>query len=148
MPKPSPLYEELSQSDAEARLVRIFEVAGCQTQLELAAILNIRQSSISDAKRRGAIPSDWLIKLFQLRGVNPDWIMKGSGPKFLTPSVDSVDDNYLYEAFPPVRAIDATIVRNILRCFPVRDLHSELQRRREKVAPESPPRHCAKRTDE
>ena len=141
MPKSSPLYEESSQSEAEARLARVFEAAGCQTQLQLAVILNIRQSSISDAKRRGAIPSDWLIKLFQLRGVNPDWVMNGSGPKFLSPSLDPADDNHLYESFPPVRAIDATIVRNILRCFPARDLQSELQRRREKAEPESSSQH-------
>ena len=122
-----PIYGE--QTEAAARLARVFEAAGCQTQLQLAAILDIRQSSISDAKRRGAIPSDWLIKLLYLRGVNPAWIMDGIGPKFLAPSNDPVDANYPYETFPPVRACDAAIVRNVLRCFPARDLESELCRR-------------------
>ena len=86
-----PIYGE--QTEAAARLSRVFEAAGCRTQLELAAILDIRQSSISDAKRRGAIPSEWLIKLLYLRGVNPTWIMDGIGPKFLAPSDDAADAN-------------------------------------------------------
>ncbi len=123
-----PIYGE--QTEAAARLARVFEAAGCRTQLQLAAILDIRQSSISDAKRRGAIPSEWLIKLLYLRGVNPAWIMDGIGPKFLAPSDDAADANYPYESFPPVRACDADIVRKVLRCFPARDLEGELQRRR------------------
>ena len=122
-----PLYGE--QTEAAARLARVFEAAGCRTQLELAAVLDIRQSSISDAKRRGVIPSDWLIKLLYLRGINPAWIRDGIGPKFLAPSDNPADANYPYETFPPVRACDAEIVRKVLRCFPARDLQSELCRR-------------------
>ncbi len=120
------------QAESVAQLARVFEAAGCRTQLELAAVLDIRQSSISDAKRRRAIPSDWLVKLLYLRGVNPTWIMSGTGPKFLAPSADPADVNFPYESFPPVRAVDAEIVRNVLRCFPLRDLESELCRRRGK----------------
>lgn len=123
-----PIYGE--QTEAAARLARVFEAVGCRTQLELAAILDVRQSSISDAKRRGAIPSDWLIKLLYLRGVNPAWVKDGIGPKFLAPSGDTADINYPYETFPPVRAGDAATLRRILRCFPVRDLTDELRRRR------------------
>ena len=122
-----PIYGE--QTEAAARLARVFEAAGCRTQLELAAVLDIRQSSISDAKKRGAIPSDWLVKLLQLRGVNPIWVKNGIEPKFLAPSDNPADANYPYETFPPVRAIDAEIVRKVLRCFPARDLQSELCRR-------------------
>lgn len=52
------------------------------------------QSSISDAKRRGVIPGDWLIKLLYLRGVTPAWIKDGIGPKSLAPSGDAADINY------------------------------------------------------
>lgn len=54
-----------------------------RTQTELATILEIRQSSISDAKRRNSVPSDWCIKLFERFGLNPDWIKKGVGPMYL-----------------------------------------------------------------
>ena len=123
-----PTYGE--QTEAASQLARVFEAAGGRTQLELAAVLDIRQSSISDAKRRGAIPSDWLVKLLYLRGTNPAWIMNGTGPRFLPPSDDSAAANYPYECFPPVRACDADIVRKVLRCFPARDLTDELRRRR------------------
>ena len=36
---------------------------GCRTQMELADVLEIRQSSISDAKRRDSVPGDWYMKL-------------------------------------------------------------------------------------
>lgn len=46
-------------------------------------MLKIKQSSISDAKRRKAIPADWLMKLFEYRRVNPEWVRYGTGTKFL-----------------------------------------------------------------
>lgn len=54
-----------------------------RTQIELANVLEIRQSSISDAKRRNSIPADWCMKLFERFGLNPDWIKKGTGPMYL-----------------------------------------------------------------
>lgn len=54
-----------------------------RTQVELAEVLEIRQSSISDAKRRNSVPSDWYMKLFEQFGLNPDWLKKGSGPMYL-----------------------------------------------------------------
>lgn len=47
-------------------------------------ILDIKQSSISDAKKRGkGLPSDWLMKLYEKRRINPDWIRTGIGPQIL-----------------------------------------------------------------
>lgn len=54
------------------------------TQQELAAILGIRQSSVSDAKRRGVIPGEWAIKLFRDFRLNPLWIYEGLAPKFVS----------------------------------------------------------------
>ena len=47
---------------------RIKLVTNCRTQVELAELLNIRQSSISDAKRRDSVPGDWYMKLFERFG--------------------------------------------------------------------------------
>ena len=44
---------------------RIKLATNCRTQVELAELLNIRQSSISDAKRRDSVPGDWYMKLFE-----------------------------------------------------------------------------------
>ena len=50
-------------------LARVFEAANCRTQEELAGLLGIRQSAVSDAKRRKSVPSEWLVCLFRLRSV-------------------------------------------------------------------------------
>ena len=62
---------------------RIQFATNTRTQVELANILEIRQSSISDAKRRNSIPSDWYMKLFEKFGLSPDWLRHGSGPMYL-----------------------------------------------------------------
>jgi len=64
-------------------LERIKRATGARTQVELAAILGIRQSSISDAKRRRSIPADWLIKLYRSHGLNPDWVTHAEQPQTL-----------------------------------------------------------------
>lgn len=78
---------------------RILFAANCQTQMELAAILEISQSSISDAKRRQSIPSDWLIKLYDKFGVNPDWLRDKKEPMYLRgiASLDAQGTNIVLE---------------------------------------------------
>ncbi len=71
----------------EAQYKRVFEATECRTQRELAAILEIRQSSISDAKRRKSIPAEWLITLLAKKCINPQWILRGNiGAKYLIPA--------------------------------------------------------------
>jgi len=67
----------------DAIYTRICGELGIRTQVELAAALGIRQSSISDAKRRGAIPADWQLTLLETFGLNPTWLRTGQGPKCL-----------------------------------------------------------------
>jgi len=62
---------------------RIKKATGLRTQVEVAKLLDIRQSSISDAKRRKSVPDGWLIKLYQLYNLNPNWILDGEQPQFL-----------------------------------------------------------------
>jgi hypothetical protein len=62
---------------------RIKKATGMRTQVEIAKLLDIRQSSISDAKRRQSIPDSWLIKLYQLYNLNPNWLLEGEEPQFL-----------------------------------------------------------------
>lgn len=66
----------------EQAMDRIKEVTGCSTQMQLAEALGVRQSSISDAKRRASIPAGWLLTLVRRPWrVNPDWILTGLGPR-------------------------------------------------------------------
>ena len=62
---------------------RIRQATNARTQMELAELLGIRQSSISDAKRRNSIPADWYMKLFEKLNLNPDWLKTGTGPQHL-----------------------------------------------------------------
>ncbi|WP_083522031.1 helix-turn-helix domain-containing protein [Desulfovibrio fairfieldensis] len=67
-------------------LDRVFEAAGCRTQVELADFLGIKQSSIALAKKKGRVPAEWLLTLWRKRRVNPDWVLKGLEAKFLQPT--------------------------------------------------------------
>ena len=76
----------MERHEFDAAYARICEVCGMKTQTELSAYLGIRQSSISDAKRRVAVPAAWLLTLLTREGVNPTWILTGEGSKFLVPA--------------------------------------------------------------
>lgn len=104
-----------------APLTRVFDAAECRTQEELARILGIRQSAISDAKRRGSVPSEWLICLFRLRNVNPEWVLTGCGPKFLDKS--NGHDALVKVERRPLPSPD------VLRLFSSKALADELVRR-------------------
>ena len=109
-------------------LSRVFEAAGCRTQIELANLLGIRQSSISDAKKRNSIPAEWLVTLLRLRGVNPEWILSGDGPKFLSNA--TTDSKGLTGSQEQGSSLPATPPSlDVLRCFSSRDLADELLRR-------------------
>ena len=86
-------------------LKRFLEAAGCSTQVELADFLGIRQSSISDAKKRKSIPADWLITLLRLKRINPEWILTGQGARLLQPADYVGQDEprcvYIKEVRPP-----------------------------------------------
>lgn len=69
--------------DFDETYERIKKATNTRTQMELADLLSIRQSSVSDAKRRKSIPADWVMKLFEQFGLNPDWLKHGSGPMYL-----------------------------------------------------------------
>ncbi|EGJ48844.1 helix-turn-helix domain-containing protein [Desulfocurvibacter africanus] len=68
-------------------LDRIKKATGARTQVELANLLGIRQSSISDAKRRNSVPADWYMKLYRSLGLNPEWLSDGIEPMYLKPGM-------------------------------------------------------------
>lgn len=70
----------------ESAYARILSIASCRTQVELAEVLGIRQSSVSDAKKRGTVPAEWMLTLLQRFGVNPNWVLTGKGTQFLEPT--------------------------------------------------------------
>ncbi|MDR3074116.1 MAG: helix-turn-helix domain containing protein [Deltaproteobacteria bacterium] len=104
-----------------APLTRVFEAANCRTQEELAGLLGIRQSAISDAKRRGSVPSEWLVCLFRLRNVNPEWVLTGCGPRFLDKGNGQDQPTHVERRIKPTM--------DMLRHFSSKALADELVRR-------------------
>ena len=80
---------------------RIQFATNTRTQIELANVLEIRQSSISDAKRRSSIPSDWYMKLFEKFGLSPDWLRHGAGPMYLR-----TEHGYMPQELPAAGALE------------------------------------------
>lgn len=101
----------------EAAFERIKTITSTRTQVELADVLGIRQSSISDAKRRGSIPSDWFLTLMEKYWASPRYIKTGEGPKFLGESDTPGGAPIEYVAPKPVTA----------DCFPLEDLLAALK---------------------
>lgn len=104
---------------AEA-MSRIQHVTGCRTQSELAKFLGSRQSSIADAKKRGAILVEWLVKLLRLRAINADWILTGDGARQLKPSSCDYPETvtpspvYIKEIRPPQECSTEDLVVEIV----------------------------------
>ncbi len=76
-----------------------------KTQVEIAELLEIRQSSISDAKRRNSVPAEWVMKLFEKFGLNPDWIKQGVGPMYLR-----TEAGYLPQEGPQMGLADSPVL--------------------------------------
>ena len=97
-------------------LKRVFEAAECRTQVELAAFLGIRQSSVADAKKRQSIPAEWLITLLQQKGINPDWILTGQGSRYLRPADDNAATVIrMTEIRPPEQCTTQELVTELVR---------------------------------
>ena len=85
-------YGYLPQSDFESQYRRVFESVDARTQVELAAVLDVRQSSISDAKRRKSIPAEWLVTLLDKKGIDPTWIRTGLGSKYIRHADEGIEN--------------------------------------------------------
>ncbi|GAU09904.1 LexA family transcriptional regulator [Desulfoplanes formicivorans] len=67
----------------EAFLHRTFTATGIETQIALASILRVNRAAISMAKKKGRVPEKWALKLAELYGLNPRWLLKGQGEQYL-----------------------------------------------------------------
>jgi hypothetical protein len=106
MPKPTHSTDTavgrvVGRAAYEAAMARIRELTGATTQVQLAEVLDVRQSSISDAKRRASIPPEWVLKLHRLYRALPEWILEGTGPRTL----DELLPEYQRELAAKVEAV-------------------------------------------
>ena len=63
---------ENSRKVFEEQMQWMLEVTGKKTQAELADFLGIPQAFISDAKRRGKIPEEWLEAVMRVKNATQD----------------------------------------------------------------------------
>lgn len=76
----------MKRHEFDAAYARICDVCGAKTQMKISLCLGISQSSISEARRRVAIPAAWLLTILAREGANPAWLLTGEGSKYLVPS--------------------------------------------------------------
>jgi len=102
MPKKKRKCDEAQLKWFEDAMERIKKATGARTQVQLAEVLDVRQSSISDAKRRCSIPADWFLKLYRSHGLDPDWLAEGVEPVYINASKAKIPaDTLLREAPAP-----------------------------------------------
>ena len=69
-------------------------------------MLGVKQSSISDAKRRNHIPDSWILTLFNKKSLNPSWIRTGEGPQYVagtdTPPTPVLSEQQAAESLEPI----------------------------------------------
>lgn len=75
--------ERLDMDDFESVYARMLFISGKRTQAELADLLNLKQGSISEAKKRGTIPLPWCVRMSDIFGVRMDWLRFGEVPVFM-----------------------------------------------------------------
>lgn len=116
------IYAENSPPFIE-QLKRIHQITGTHSQTGLAAYLGVRRSAVTNAKRTGMIPAEWLLTLLRVANVNPEWILSGAGPcRFRRQTEDVYEDGETawerqkdYEALQRLssRALADELVRRI-----------------------------------
>lgn len=111
MPKLNRVIDPEQLAAYESAMERIRQATGARTQVQLADVLEVRQSSISDAKRRASIPDNWLVKLLRSHKLHPDWIEFGTGPQF----VDGDSHAAVAELQEHLRLVTEDFVRLVCR---------------------------------
>ena len=80
-------------SSFDEQMKRIYMATRAKTQSDLANILGIRQSLVSDVLRRKKIPLDWLSSLMHSGQINPEWILTGKENCYFAGSADGNQDS-------------------------------------------------------
>ena len=70
------------------------------SQRELASLLGVKGSAISQAKRREVIPRSWIPEISKKMNLTPEWIKSGNGEKYFDKPDDS---NHSFEIVPKVK---------------------------------------------
>lgn len=84
----------------ESFFSRVSEATGIRSQTELASVLGINRSAITQAKKKGTVPAKWVLLLSRKFGLNPDWLERGAGE----PAEKKICYESEFEKIPKVNA--------------------------------------------
>ena len=101
MPSFSQQRLQVNTSSFDTIIERVFEATGIDSQTELARVLKINRSAVTQARKKGQVPDRWLLQLYRKFGLNPEWLESGAGRIFLTAAGESVTQ---FERIPKVAA--------------------------------------------
>ena len=73
----------MQESHFDAFFRRVVQATGIESQQELARLLGVNRSAVTQAKQKNAVPDKWLLALVRLFGLSPDWLAEGTGPRRL-----------------------------------------------------------------
>jgi phage repressor protein C with HTH and peptisase S24 domain len=62
---------------------RVRDTVGIASQTELAGLLRVNRSAVSQAKKRGVVPRTWIYALSRAYGLSPDWLEAGAGSPYM-----------------------------------------------------------------
>ena len=71
------------------------------SQKDLASLLGVKGSAISQAKKRNIIPRTWITEISEKMNLTPKWIKTGIGEKYFD---NLYDNNHAFEIVPKVKA--------------------------------------------
>lgn len=120
--------------DFQSAYDRIREATDSRTQSEVAALLGVKQSSISDAKRRNSIPAQWFLILFDKYALNPTWVRTGEGAPYLAQSPGQPPNLFTPEQC--IRRLEPILKAALLATVPI--LTAELREALGLPVPEEP----------
>ncbi len=121
--KATAYLNKLCQSPLEndQRIYRLYCAAECYNLKGLALFFNVSTAAITKAKKTGKIPAEWLLILFQVKNVLPEWILTGIGSMYLErPQADHYEDGHAFaermEDKAALRRLSSrTLVEELLR---------------------------------
>jgi len=75
----------------EGFITRIYESTEIDSQLKLASVIGVNRSAITQARKKNSVPESWILRLYKIYGLNPEWLENGSGKVFINPADDHAE---------------------------------------------------------
>jgi phage repressor protein C with HTH and peptisase S24 domain len=92
--------DSLSGNGFEGFFARAVKAAGIVSQTELAVLLGVHRSAITQAKKKDTVPKAWVLAVSRKTGLDPDWLEFGRAARLREVAAEDSE----YAGVPKVRA--------------------------------------------